>query len=291
MKLLQNAYVWLCLLKPNVSKSTTVADLKSKYAIKALQRAVDTTQHLTADTHLSKERFPPIPFPSLGFLSGGPGFITHVVILLLIVTVPRGKKYPPFHLYPPHSFTKPVIGSKWKINPLQGKEVGTRGWQVGDCVPPLIRIITLSHAKENKNKASSEWGPGLCWGERFRVSCLPSHINCPSACNKTTLNHLMCHWTMRHCPFRSELFYFGWIWGGSSDTQICWSCHKLENSNTQTVLSANTMVLAGSLIVYWVMLCVAACVGTEMSKKGLSLKGFRKMGRKVRAVCAWLISR
>ena len=69
-----------------------MADLKSKYAIKALQNAVDKTQHLTANIHLSKERFPPIPFPSFGFQSEGPGFITHVVILPLIVTVPRGKK-------------------------------------------------------------------------------------------------------------------------------------------------------------------------------------------------------
>lgn len=80
----------------------------------------------------------------------------------------KKKKNPPFHLYPPHSFSKPEIGSKWKINPLQAKEVGTRGWQEGEHVPPLIQIITLSDAKENKNKASSKWW--LWSSARRRVS-------------------------------------------------------------------------------------------------------------------------
>lgn len=90
--------------------------------------------------------------------------IYKVVIFLLIVTVPRGKKYPPFHLYPPHSFSKPVIGSKWKINPLRAKEVGTREWQGGEHVLPLIQIIALSSAQENKNEASPKWWPPQAGG-------------------------------------------------------------------------------------------------------------------------------
>lgn len=130
------------------------------------------TQCLITVLTFSKKSFSPTPFPSLDFWSWRLWLIYKVVIFLLIVTVPRGKKYLPFHLYPPHSFPKPVIGSKWKINPLQAQEVGTRGWQEGEHVPPLIQIITLSCAKENKNKSSFKCLASAC-GEGRGISMYP----------------------------------------------------------------------------------------------------------------------
>lgn len=145
------------------------ADLKSKYAIKAFQHAVG----MTVFNHYYKVQQREVLSHSLLF--------PWLFELKTLVNLHSGdrpphchspkrlkKKSPLFHLYPPHSFSKPVIGSKWKINPLQAKEVGTRGWQEGEHVPPLIRIITLSDAKENKNKASSKlW---LWLSVRRRVS-------------------------------------------------------------------------------------------------------------------------
>lgn len=121
---------------------------------------------------LSKESFSPTLILCLDFLSWRHWLIYIVMTALLTATVPRSKKkkkrITPFHLYPLHSFFKPVIGSKWKINLLQAKEVGTGGWQEGEHVPPLIPIITVSDAKENKNKASSKWW--LWLSVRRRVS-------------------------------------------------------------------------------------------------------------------------
>lgn len=133
-------------------KTPIDADLKHKYAIKAFQHVVDMTKCLIIALTLSRESFSPTPFLSLNFLSWRHWLSYRAVIFFLTVTVPRGKKYLPFHLYPPHSFSKPVIGSKWKNKPFAGQGSWHERKQEGEHVLPLTQIITLSYAKKNKNK-------------------------------------------------------------------------------------------------------------------------------------------
>lgn len=79
-------------------KTPIDADLKHKYAIKAFQHVVDMTKCLIIALTLSRESFSPTPFLSLNFLSWRHWLSYRAVIFFLTVTVPRGKKYLPFHL-------------------------------------------------------------------------------------------------------------------------------------------------------------------------------------------------